>query len=87
MRVENVNFEDPAVLEHLNNKQSSNYQYLESVLLHLSLCHSIVIDERKGKYNASSPDELALVNAAKYFGVVFDKRDEENNVFINFKGT
>jgi magnesium-transporting ATPase (P-type) len=34
-------------------------------LLFLALCHTIVIDEKKGTYNASSPDELALVNAAK----------------------
>ena len=25
----------------------------------------IIIDEKKGVYNAASPDELALVNAAK----------------------
>ena len=34
-------------------------------LLFLAFCHTIVIDEKKGTYNASSPDELALVNAAK----------------------
>ena len=59
---------------------------MEEVTLHLALCHSIIIDERKGTYNASSPDELALVNAAKFFGVTFEKRDEENNIHINFKG-
>jgi len=31
------------------------------VLLHLVLCHSIVVDPRTGDYNSSSPDELALV--------------------------
>jgi hypothetical protein len=43
-----------------------------------------VIDERTGKYNASSPDELALVNAAKFFGAEFIKRDEDNNMVITF---
>lgn len=52
----------------------------------MALCHSIILDEKKGTYNASSPDELALVNAAKYFGVVFEKRDEENNMIVDFKG-
>ena len=33
-------------------------------------------------YNASSPDELALTNAAKYFGIVFEDRDADNNVVI-----
>jgi magnesium-transporting ATPase (P-type) len=35
------------------------------VLLFLALCHTIVYDEKKDKYNAASPDELALVNFAK----------------------
>ena len=37
-------------------------------------------------YNASSPDELALVNAAKYFGYEFKGRDEENNIEILVHG-
>ena len=31
----------------------------------LACCHSIVVDQRQKTYNASSPDELALVCAAK----------------------
>jgi hypothetical protein len=34
-------------------------------------------------YNASSPDELALVNGAKYLGLDFKGRDEDDNVIIN----
>ena len=56
------------------------------MLIHLSLCHTIILDERTQKYNASSPDELALVNAAKFFGAVFLKRDEENNMKITLHG-
>ena len=56
------------------------------MLLHLALCHTIVIDERTGRYNASSPDELALVNAAKFFGAEFIKRDEDNNMIIRYQG-
>ena len=37
-------------------------------------------------YNASSPDELALVNAAKFFGFTYMGRDEVNNVEIHFQG-
>ena len=33
-------------------------------------------------YNASSPDELALTNAARYFGVVFQERDSANKIKI-----
>ena len=52
------------------------------MVLHLALCHTIILDERTGKYNASSPDELALVNAAKFLGVEFLTRDEENTMTI-----
>jgi hypothetical protein len=33
-------------------------------------------------YNASSPDELALTNAARFFGVVFLQRDSANKITI-----
>lgn len=48
----------------------------------LACCHTIIIDEKKGTYNSSSPDELALVNAAKQFGYEFAKRDGENKITI-----
>lgn len=38
-------------------------------------------------YNASSPDELALTNAARHFGVTFSDRDEDNNMVIHNKFT
>jgi magnesium-transporting ATPase (P-type) len=52
------------------------------MLLLLSVCHTIVIDERKGTYNAASPDELALVNGAKQFGYEFKGIDKEDNMLI-----
>jgi len=50
----------------------------------LAVCHTVVIETRKGKeyYNASSPDELALVNCAKYYGWEFRGRDESNKIEI-----
>ncbi len=35
------------------------------VMLHLALCHSVIIDTRSGKMNSASPDETALVQGAK----------------------
>lgn len=35
------------------------------MLLALSMCHTVILDEKKGCYTAASPDELALVNYAK----------------------
>jgi phospholipid-transporting ATPase len=51
-------------------------------IMFLACCHTIIIDEKKGTYNSSSPDELALVNAAKQFGYEFAKRDGENKITI-----
>ena len=36
-------------------------------------------------YNASSPDELALVNGMRHFGFAFDDRDIDDNIVIKFK--
>lgn len=53
------------MFKDLEDKKASNHDALVRVLIFLGVCHTIVIDERKGTYNAASPDELALVNAAK----------------------
>lgn len=86
-KVDNVNFEDNKLWQHLDPANyHENRENIERFILHMSLCHSIIYDERTGKYNASSPDELALVNAAKFFGGEFLKRDDENVMEINFLG-
>ena len=85
--ISNVNFDDALFYQHFRNRRSENYTQIERVLLNLAICHTIIIEHKNGKlnYNASSPDELALVNAARYFGVKYVERDEENNIFIDFK--
>ena len=44
----------------------------------LSLCHTVMPEEKDGKltYQAQSPDENALVSAARTFGFVFLVSDE-----------
>lgn len=44
----------------------------------------MIAEEKNGEihYNASSPDELALTNGARYFGKVFTKRDNNNMIVI-----
>ena len=36
----------------------------------ITLCHTIIIEEKDGEivYNASSPDELSLVNFTRFCG-------------------
>jgi len=58
---------------------------------HLAICHNIVTtrdpkDESKFIFNSSSPDELALVNGAKFYGVRFVERNERNEVVLSFDG-
>ena len=83
----NVSFHDPAMFEVLNNKNDEDHQPLVRCLMFLSLCHTIIIDRQKGTYNASSPDELALANAAKQFGYEFKGPDSLDNMCVNEKST
>jgi phospholipid-transporting ATPase len=79
-KVSNVDFVDPSFDER-------NPEYRD-FLLHLAACHTIVTEEKDGEveYNSSSPDELALVCAAKFFGFVFRGRDENQNIIIDVSG-
>ena len=45
-------------------------------MLGLVLNHGVMLDF-KGNYLASSPDELSLLNAAKFMGVTMVQRDLE----------
>jgi phospholipid-transporting ATPase len=90
--ITNVNFkEEEALTEkfeyHLKNHNHENYQNIHLFLESLSLCHSVITDakeEQKGiiLFQASSPDEMCLVNAARYFGYFFQGRDINNKIFM-----
>lgn len=43
-------------------------------------------NEEKLVYQASSPDEQSLVNAARYFKYIFKNRDINNNLYIEIDG-
>ena len=57
-------------------------------LMHLAICHTILVSIKNGivEYKASSPDELALVNAAKFFGIEFLGRDSDQSLTLNIQG-
>lgn len=86
--ITNVNFQDEKFWEHWENPNCENREYLDKVVDLLAVCHTIVPNFSSSgqlSYNASSPDELALTNAARYFGRIFEDRDSNNNVVINDK--
>ena len=76
----NVCFEDPNVVRHLKDHTHPNNYYLKRMLENIAVCHTVVVEEKRGKkvYNASSPDELALVQGAKFLGFTFQGRDEDD---------
>ena len=86
--VTNFNFHDDIFLDHLNDPTHENHQNIIKMLTLLSVCHTVIVQSKRGQlyYNASSPDELALVNAGKAFGVVFKGRDDANNIDIDLFG-
>lgn len=64
---ENVNFVDPMhELDAARQKRDQHSQLIEDFLFHLSICHSVVLEQVEGNqesnFSASSPDELALVS-------------------------
>ena len=85
--VTNVDFEDPSFEKHMNNKKHENHINLKRFFAALGLCHTVICDTKKDKkgkeyiqFNASSPDELALVNGARHLGFFFKERDEDNKM-------
>lgn len=91
--ITNVNFQDHQFEQHMNDYQSDNHAQIHRYLEVLSVCHTVIAEKSKNShnsdhlaYNASSPDELALVNAAKYFGYYFKGRDDENNMVVELRG-
>ena len=86
--VSNVSFEDPKFYEAFARPDSQEYKDIIKVLECLVLCHTIIAYKHKGMvtYNSTSPDELALVNAAKFFGFKFIERDENSSIVIERNG-
>lgn len=83
--VSNVNFYIGDLKKDLE-EGSENHVKVKEMLLNLSLNHTVILGSL-GKYCASSPDELALVNAAKFCGYEFESRDQrENTISIKIKG-
>ena len=86
--VTNVNFHDPKFDKHINDENHENHAVLSKFLEALGLCHTVIPEPKKDPktgqdyivYNASSPDELALVNGARHLGFSFEDRDEDGNM-------
>lgn len=67
---EEFHWYDEKLIEAIKNNGEDEINFFKL----LSLCHTVMPEEKDGKiiYQAQSPDENALVSAARSFGFVFD---------------
>lgn len=65
----------------------SDEQHAHNFFRLLALCHTVMPEEKNGRleYQAQSPDESALVGAARNFGFVFKARTP-NSITIEVMG-
>ncbi|XP_071559321.1 phospholipid-transporting ATPase ID isoform X4 [Temnothorax nylanderi] len=76
-------FYDPALLEAVKRENQDVHSFFSL----LALCHTVMPEDKHGKieYQAQSPDEAALVSAARNFGFVFKERSP-NSITIEVMG-
>lgn len=76
-------FYDKTLLEAVRKGDPDCYNFFRL----LALCHTVMSENREGKleYQAQSPDEAALVSAARNFGFVFKERSP-NSITIEVMG-
>lgn len=83
--VTNFNMVDSDLNKVIKSRSGNSYELIQRFLYHLALCHTVLtVQNKKDKHilAANSPDELALINAAKYYGVSFLERNQYNELII-----
>ncbi|KAJ8936119.1 hypothetical protein NQ318_012932, partial [Aromia moschata] len=77
-------FYDKNLLDAVRRRDPSVFSFFRL----LALCHTVMSEDRDGRleYQAQSPDEAALVSAARNFGFVFKER-APNSITIEVMGT
>lgn len=76
-------FFDATLLEAVRRGQPDEHNFFRL----LALCHTVMPEQKNGRleYQAQSPDESALVSAARNFGFVFKERSP-NSITIEVMG-
>ncbi|ETE68840.1 putative phospholipid-transporting ATPase IC, partial [Ophiophagus hannah] len=80
-----LNFYDHYLIEKIKTGKETEIQQF---FLLLAICHTVMVDASDGQlnYHAASPDEGALVTAARNFGYAFLSRTQ-NTITISEMGT
>lgn len=84
-KVTNVDFLDSKFFDAWKNKSDPNNEKIRRCLIFIAVCHTILCDVKDDgeiNYNASSPDELALVNWARFSGCEFQGLDENDVITV-----
>jgi magnesium-transporting ATPase (P-type) len=74
--------------KHLRDNTHENFYNIQLFMTCLATCHTVLRDTKikdKIVYQSSSPDEMALINAARYYGYIFTGRDIHNNMFLEIE--
>ncbi|CAF0853814.1 unnamed protein product [Adineta steineri] len=83
--LENNNFiwYDQILIDAIENNDNNEINHFFTLL---ALCHTVISEEKNGKiiYQAQSPDENALVTAARSFGFEFLSRTQ-SNITVRFR--
>ncbi|XP_058803142.1 phospholipid-transporting ATPase ID isoform X4 [Phymastichus coffea] len=76
-------FYDATLLEAVRHHNEDVHSFFRL----LALCHTVMAEEKNGslEYQAQSPDEAALVSAARNFGFIFRERSP-NSITIDVMG-
>ena len=83
--ITNIHFTDENLKKILKNKTANNIHDLDMFLKALSLCHSVIVEKNEKvnlEYHASSIDEKALVNGARYLDYIFKGKDKKGNLLL-----
>ncbi|CAM1330633.1 ATP8B2 (predicted) [Pycnogonum litorale] len=83
MYEEKFKFYDKALLQSVDGGDQNCHNFFRL----LAVCHTVMPEEKDGKlvYQAQSPDEEALVSAARNFGFIFINRSP-NSIIIDVMG-
>lgn len=86
-KINNVDFNDHNFFKQFEDEQSPEHEFIKEALFFLAICHTIIVENKKDEpiFNASSPDELALVSFARFSGVEFIGFDENNSMMVKYK--
>lgn len=72
----------------LKSESHKSYQALHDLILAISLCHSVLV-QGEGEnliYKSQSPDESALINAAREIGYILCDRNNDNAISVKING-